>query len=932
MNRFTRILIVACIMMLAVVMMALPSFAQEANTTASGEITYGYVSSGYINGVPAIWGDATFNASESFVVKIYAGDKLIATTTLNDPDHVLTNGTSKDTTWHAAFSDDGDSWWTTVWKEGCPNTKDAPDKVVLYVDGVEVSSKTVKMSSPDDLNPVRWRYIDGVTITDLAGEGTEESPYLIETLAELKWFRDTVNTYTQDGSNQFKGKYIKLTADIDLFGENWTPIGTNSVGDHMAFLGIFDGDGHTISNLYINADGDHLGFFARTSGSGDGSQAVVKNVTFNNVDVSSSITTGHGGSYVGGIIANSGGNTLISNVKVTGDVYVVGYGYVGGIVGHGYPDIYNCSVEANDGSYIQGYYWCVGGIVGYAGENGTLIQNASVSGVDIWSAYGAAAAIAGLLQYGNKLENVSAENVEITSASDYVMGYIAGNGEESTLTNCYINNVTATANGKGITITDAVAKVGDKIYFDLHEAFYENRGEDELVVTLIRDVTYDASLTAANSGTVYVIENGEYVKKNVAQKVTLDLNGKTFTSTVTDDAAIKILNGASLTITNGKIVASGDGIKVGGGGSAATLIVDGGAIEANGVAVNVTKNSILTLNDGTVKGGSYGAVLGGDNAKIYVNGGTLTGVGAITSNSAYSNTEVTIAGGTVSGTAVGIYQPQNGTTTISGGIVTGQTAINIKSGSLVITGGTISGTGEKSDYVFTGGGFTPNGDAIVIENAYNYNNAYETPTVSITGGTITSDNGTAVTSYAASSSDSVVTNFISGGTFNTAMDEALAAKGLEFTQDADGAFIVQEKIYTLSDVFTFKGYSTKINGTGISAGFTVDYEALEAYEMQTGKKVSFGSIFTAEKITNPAIINDLTGYKTANVNLIINGIDTNNATHMGANFIMALYVDVDGARSYVSDGGVGDATTITTITYDKAQAREVASTKDDEEE
>ena len=322
----------------------------------------------------------------------------------------------------------------------------------------------------------------------LSGSGTAEDPYLIGSLEDLKWFRDSVNTYTQDGSNQYKGKYVKLTADIDLAGENWTPIGTNSSNDHMAFLGTFDGDGHTISNLYINGDGDHLGFFARVGSYQEGITPTVKNIKFNNVDVSSNTTTGHGGSYVGGVIANAGGNSVVENVHITGDVYVVGYGYIGGIVGHGYPDIIDCSVIANDGSYVNCYYWCVGGIIGYAGENGTPITNCHVEGLDIWSDRGGAAAVAGVLQDNNTLTNVSAKDVEITSNSDYVMGYIAGNGEASTLTNVTIENVKVTAKGKEITSTDAVAKVGESIFFDLQDAITAASVGDEIVI--VADGTY----------------------------------------------------------------------------------------------------------------------------------------------------------------------------------------------------------------------------------------------------------------------------------------------------------------------------------------------------------------------------------------------------------------------------------------------------------
>lgn len=325
------------------------------------------------------------------------------------------------------------------------------------------------------VTPVAVFAADDETGLSLKGTGTETDPYLIEDLDDLKEFRDRVNTYRSDGKNQYRGKYFKLTADIDLNNEEWTPIGTNDVGDHTAFLGTFygqkaDGTIPTISNLHINADGGHLGFFARVGSYDEGITPTVKNITFNNVDVSSNGTnhwdTVHG-DYVSGVIANAGGNSVVSGVKVTGDVYVEGCGYVGGIVGHGYPDIDNCHVIANDGSYINGHYWCVGGIIGYAGEGGTPITNSSVSGLDIWSASGGAGAVAGLLNDGNKLENVSASNVEITSNSDYFMGYIAGNGNGSTMTGVTMTNVTATANGAAISATDAVATIGNKIYSNL---------------------------------------------------------------------------------------------------------------------------------------------------------------------------------------------------------------------------------------------------------------------------------------------------------------------------------------------------------------------------------------------------------------------------------------------------------------------------------
>ena len=455
----------------------------------------------------------------------------------------------------------------------------------------------------------------------LEGSGTEEDPYLINDVDELIWFRDSVNTYKSDGSNQYKGKYIKLNADIDLAGIDWNPIGSNSVGDHQNFLGTFDGDGHTISNLNIVKAADHLGFFARAGNYNEAEKAVVKNITFNNVTVKSTITTGHGGSYVGGVIANAGGNSTVENVHITGTIDIEGYGYVGGIVGHGYPKMKDCSVDGE--GTIKSNYWCCGALVGYAGEGGTVITNSSVKGVTVESALGGVGAAVGLLNAGNKCTNVSATNVNVKSNSDYVVGYVFGNGEESTLTGISASNVKATVNGTLPTITDAVAEVNGTIYFNLQDAI--NAGGE---VKVLRDINLADSLT---------IEKGN--------TVTLNLNGKTISQTknCTENYNM-ILNKGNLTITgNGKIsfedTGAGDAAATWGSytlRNEGTLVVENGTIEnlsaqnVKGEAFAHTALAIFqysgstTINGGKISTPNYRSVRLW-KGEMTINGGTFEG-------------------------------------------------------------------------------------------------------------------------------------------------------------------------------------------------------------------------------------------------------------------------------------------------------------------
>ena len=425
---------------------------------------------------------------------------------------------------------------------------------------------TIEVANSD----LEAKIVDGKIVLaekSLTGEGTEANPYLIGSLDDLKLFRDKVNTYTQDGSNQFKGKYVKLTADIDLAGINWTPIGTNSVGDHMAFLGTFDGDGHTISNLNVQQAGNGLGLFARTAGN-----AEIKNLTLHNVTVKST----NNSDYVGGLVGNAYASTKISNVHVTGNIDISGRGYIGGISGHGYVVMDNVSVMGT--GTISSTFWCAGGILGYAGEGSTNIMNAHVEGITITSAAGGLGAIVGMAEDNKGTQpisgsNLSAKNVEIKTYTgaygdayaDYALGYLYGGNPTSKLTGeLSVENVKVeTSTGAAPTIVDAAASIDGKIYFNLQTAV--NAGGE---VVIIRDITLNDTLTIPAGKTV-----------------TLDLNGKTISKTHgTEYAMIHVQNGAKLTINgDGAITYAAGGNKTGAAiWVEGALVQNGGTIEATG--------------------------------------------------------------------------------------------------------------------------------------------------------------------------------------------------------------------------------------------------------------------------------------------------------------------------------------------------------------
>lgn len=203
---------------------------------------------------------------------------------------------------------------------------------------------------------------DGSIDTGWQGLGTESSPYLIGTAAELAGLAQQVN-----GGITYSGTFFKLTADIVIndggeyfdeyvFGKNvWIPIGNNNYG----FAGTFDGDGHTVCGIFIDSDSDdYKGLFGKVS------SGVVKNLS-----VEKSYIKGR--NYVGGIIGYFDGNSIITNCCNAGRV-IGNYYFVGGIVGYAYygDKISYCS---NTGDISGDIY--VGGIVGGVDKNGLIITN-----------------------------------------------------------------------------------------------------------------------------------------------------------------------------------------------------------------------------------------------------------------------------------------------------------------------------------------------------------------------------------------------------------------------------------------------------------------------------------------------------------------------------------------------------------------------------
>lgn len=278
----------------------------------------------------------------------------------------------------------------------------------------------------------------------------------------------------------------------------------------------------------------------------------------------------------------------------------------------------------------------------------------------------------------------------------------------------------------------------------------------------------------------------------VSQDMTLDLGGNALT--VQNAGGIIVKNG-TFTIKNGKLLAETTGYDA--------ISIQGE--DGSSITVNVESNA-------TLKGGDCCIVVPVSNAStdITINtSGTLktesTGYAAISANGNSEGVKLNVSGGSITASMAGIYFPCETYLNITGGEITGATAVYQKSGTLTISGGTLTGNGEAVNYTYNGNGCNETGDALVIESC-NYPKG--TPSVNITGGTFISENAKAIGSYVGNGVDVAgkITGFVYGGLFSDAS---------AFEHLGNGADVTLTQAVTITESIVIKnGIEATINLKG----------------------------------------------------------------------------------------------------------------------
>ena len=158
----------------------------------------------------------------------------------------------------------------------------------------------------------------------------------IGTAEELAAFAKSVTDGSMSG---YAGQTVVLTADIDCSGLEWTPAGTMDLNDmsnySCMFQGVFDGQGHKISNVTFDSDYPICGAGIIGMNLGE-----VKNLTAENIQIHCTDTYSMA---IGAVVGYNMGE--IHDVVLTGENEVAGVNATGGITGGSTNHVYNCSVD-----------------------------------------------------------------------------------------------------------------------------------------------------------------------------------------------------------------------------------------------------------------------------------------------------------------------------------------------------------------------------------------------------------------------------------------------------------------------------------------------------------------------------------------------------------------------------------------------------------
>lgn len=322
------------------------------------------------------------------------------------------------------------------------------------------------------------------------GEGTEANPFLLKTKQDMI----TLSNVTTSIKQLFPGFYFKMANDIDLESDpDFVGICTDENDAHNKFEGTFDGDGHTLHNMYINS-------------------VVWKVKPEDAPDGMGTPETGDSKSWKAlfGRLASTG---VVKNLTMAADSKIFGWGTAAAFVGSNEGLIENCKNYAD----VVGYSCWIGAFAGQNQSSG-IIKNCYNAG-DITSGYMNAGGIAGT-NYGTIENCANAGDIAVKSISNFQKpgttklnsaGGIAGGSGGGVFKNVLnVGTVYAAyskAGGISATLTKSTSTTGagkNDVTFAINYGMVYD-GEPSLIGAIggeggsdgeIHDVYYDAQVVA----------------------------------------------------------------------------------------------------------------------------------------------------------------------------------------------------------------------------------------------------------------------------------------------------------------------------------------------------------------------------------------------------------------------------------------------------
>ena len=646
------------------------------------------------------------------------------------------------------------------WKDLTPSDFTQNDKV--SVSGGTFSSAVDKSLCADGYIPTQ--NADGTYGVKKGADGyveDENGNVTISTAEGLFYFAKKVNA-----GNNFAGKTVTLTDNIDLNNEKWTPIGIYGTNATW-FKGTFDGQNHAVTGLKVEESGKNgVGFFGKVY------TGTIKNLT---VEGSVSVSNCN---YVGGIVGH--GYATITNCTFKGTVGSDNNTMqVGGIAGSGGFTVTNCSVYAD----VTATYWA-GGIVGNC-QDGGAYTNCYVEGTissksTFWG--GGAAGITPVPLYpsqvisgcySNTVVKVAGEEVNcpIIAAYNNPLNYNGYDGGLKIYDNSWNKQknsndsypIYAEKDGKGGVLMEGMTAARDNSLIMLADDLNYVTGDlskvrimagssvtqaqiDALAVASVGDSKYQTlteAIAAAKDGQTVTLLADATEDVVISKSITLDLGGKTLTNTNAGKATISVQSG-TVTVQNGSVV--------------------GGTSYYN---IEAKKDANLTLTDVTATAGNNGSSMIDNYGTLTITSGTYTGGLDTVKNEPSAKLNIT-----------------GGTFTLTKGNSDGFTGVVFNYGELTISGGEFVQSDKNAPY----------GQAQVIHTDKDKNGSAAPSTV-ITGGTFKNlcTKTTAWTVRATNAADGATK--VSGGAFNKSVKDYYCADGFIPTKNADGTYGVKEGQY-----------------------------------------------------------------------------------------------------------------------------------------